>query len=729
MVFKKAFLRKILIGLVLIFLPAALVWFSEALTDYYIHYPGEYDFKDLLYADLPKGEAAVRMVVTFIFWVYSAVVMVLFLRLQKTGKELKERTLHTRSVLNSIADAVIAVDTENKITGLNPVAENILGVSEEEALRRPAEEFLHLTKRGDNGSQAVDLSSDNLYFESETGIRALLRTANDNTIPVVYSKACILNNGLPEGMVFVIKDESRHHADVQALQEAEARYRSLFYETPLGNFNYDLNGVILDCNDRFVETIGSSKEILLGLNMLTQLNDEKIKAGVKRSLEVGLAGYEGDYVSVTADKITPVRVIFKGLRDNNGEIIGGMGLVEDISERKAHEKALQESETQLLRAQKIGKMGSWAIQLKTGEVNASEEAYRIYGFEYPKPFGIDDIQAIVLPEYREMMDKALEDLIHGKSKYRVEFQINRPADGTVVDIRSVAEYDSEENRVTGIIQNITEVKAAERALRQRNDEYFAANEELKESLRTINRINEQLKEAKDRAEESDRLKSIFLANLSHEIRTPMNGILGFTSILKEGSVNSEQQYKYLEMIEISGERMLNTLNDIISISLIEAGESKVNLSEINLQEMAEYLYELFKPEADRKGLALSAHFDFNEIPGTIRSDKEKLYAVFTNLIKNAVKYTEDGSVRFGADIQNGKLVFYVSDTGIGISSDRRKAVFERFVQAGTDITNPNQGIGLGLSIVKAYIEMLNGDISLDSEPRKGSRFSFYFPIN
>jgi len=246
-------------------------------------------------------------------------------------------------------------------------------------------------------------------------------------------------------------------------------------------------------------------------------------------------------------------------------------------------------------------------------------------------------------------------------------------------------------------------------------------------------IIRELKAAKERAEESDRLKSAFLANMSHEIRTPMNGILGFADLLKNPELTGEEQQAYIKIIEKSGNRMLNIINQIIDISKIEAGLMEMHLSESNINEQIEYVYTFFKPEAEAKNISISINTPLPDKEVTIKTDREKLYAILTNLVKNAVKYSHEGSIEIGYRLQHinpaDMIEFYVRDTGIGIPKDRQEAVFERFIQADIADRMAYQGAGLGLAITKAYVEMLGGSIYLESETGKGSTFYFTLPYS
>ncbi|MDF1518156.1 MAG: ATP-binding protein [Lutibacter sp.] len=261
---------------------------------------------------------------------------------------------------------------------------------------------------------------------------------------------------------------------------------------------------------------------------------------------------------------------------------------------------------------------------------------------------------------------------------------------------------------------------------------IASNKELTAQNIEKEKQIEALIQAKEKAEESENLKSAFLANMYHEIRTPMNGILGFANLLKEPGLIGEKQQKYIKIVEKSGARLLNTLNDIVDMSKIHSGLVKVNLNETNINKQIEKIYNFFKLEAESKGI----NFEYkNSLPtkkAFFLTDCEKIYAILIHLVKNALRNTEKGSIEFGyagakSATSKTELMFFVKDTGIGIPKDRQKAIFENFTQADVSDKMAQQGNGLGLSITKAYVTLLGGNIWAESAEGKGAKFYFSLP--
>ncbi|MFA6769981.1 MAG: histidine kinase N-terminal 7TM domain-containing protein [Bacteroidales bacterium] len=238
---------------------------------------------------------------------------------------------------------------------------------------------------------------------------------------------------------------------------------------------------------------------------------------------------------------------------------------------------------------------------------------------------------------------------------------------------------------------------------------------------------QELISALEKAKESDKMKSSFLANLSHEIRTPLNIITGFLDVIHTSEMSKTEKEQYIELLKENSDRILNTLNDIVEISKIESDQVSLEESQTNLNEIMDYLYNSYLKIASNKNIALICVKGLNSRDSLIFLDRLKLISVLSNLIKNALKFTTSGKIEFGYFLENDKITFYVEDTGIGILKERQIMIFNRFVQAEQSMNRSYEGAGLGLSIVKAYVGMMGGEILLTSEPGKGSRF--YFSIS
>jgi signal transduction histidine kinase len=240
-----------------------------------------------------------------------------------------------------------------------------------------------------------------------------------------------------------------------------------------------------------------------------------------------------------------------------------------------------------------------------------------------------------------------------------------------------------------------------------------------------------LKLAKEKAEESDKLKSAFLANMSHEIRTPMNAILGFSELLKNELITNEERDEYIRIIRTKGNELLLIINDIIDISKIEAGDVRIVSEYFSLKDFILELYEQFSGEKNimnKEPIEFRLKIDGNKEPMII-SDKSRLKQVFSNLINNAFKFTNEGYVEIGYELPSESHIrFFVKDTGIGIPEDKQQIIFDRFRQVDESISSLYGGTGLGLAISKSLIALLNGSISVTSKPEHGSIFYIDMPI-
>ena len=497
-------------------------------------------------------------------------------------------------------------------------------------------------------------------------------------------------------------------------------------------------------------------ELVIANKELVFQNDEK----EKRAAELVLANKELAFQNDEKEKRAAELVITKKELAFKKELDG----YRSEKERLAHELTLliDTANAPIFGINANGKVNEW-----------NQKSAEITGFKKEEVLGKDLVETYITEDYRDAVKLVLDNALKGKETANYEFPLFTKDDKRVmVLLNSSTRRDSagEIIGVLGVGQDITilneykenleykvkirtqelafqndekdkraaELVIANKELAFQNDEkekrsveLAIANKELEFQNNEKEKRELELVNAKEKAEESDWLKTAFLANMSHEIRTPMNGILGFSELLKTPNLSGEEQQDYIRIIEKSGHRMLNTINDIISISKIESGLMEVNMKEANINEQIDFVYSFFKPEVEGKGMNLIIKKPLIGKEAFIQSDSEKIYGILTNLVKNAIKFTKEGTIELGYVLKTGsqsaELEFYVKDTGIGIPKDRQLAIFDRFVQADISGKMAYQGAGLGLSISKAYVELLGGKIWVESEEGKGTILYFTLP--
>lgn len=361
-----------------------------------------------------------------------------------------------------------------------------------------------------------------------------------------------------------------------------------------------------------------------------------------------------------------------------------------VSDLKSHQSWLE-------RAESIAGIGYWEYDLRTCKLWGSRGARLIYGLdEREMPF--ETIKKMPLPEYREKLDTALLNLISKGEKYDIEFEILNE-NGRSVFVHSMAEYDCFGKKVYGIIQDVTFKKKFEK----------------------------DLIEAKNRAEESDKLKSAFLSNMSHEIRTPMNGILGFSKLLSQSELTNETKAEYVEIIDTSCQKLLDIINDILDISRLETGQAKVDKTITDITLILNEIKDLYSETIKKKGVDFK--ITYPELSNNfIVTDKVKIIQIFKNLLDNAVRFTSSGLIEAGCKVTNELAEFFVKDTGIGIAPHNHEIIFEPFRQAEINISTEYGGFGTGLTIVQKYVKILGGEIRVDSEIGKGTLVKFTHPL-
>lgn len=377
--------------------------------------------------------------------------------------------------------------------------------------------------------------------------------------------------------------------------------------------------------------------------------------------------------------------------------------VTDITSRRNAEQKLIESESKYRSVVENAADGILIGDKNGNIIDANSSFLKMTGYE------ANDIlfkHISCLFDLKELQEKPLRfDLLNLGESVIIQREIVSKS-GVVIPIEMNSKRTSEVNYLT-VIRDLRERIKAEANLRW---------------------FNHQLKEAKEKAEESDRLKTAFLANMSHEIRTPMNGVLGFAELLKATELDSKTSESYLDIIINSGQQLLCIINDVLAISKIETGQMPVQYSRVDLFKIIEEIRLFFVPMANERKNKLSVSVCTEPDCHSFECDETKLRQVLVNLVGNALKFTHEGHVKFGVYREEDWMHFFVEDNGIGISADDLERIFYRFVQVSRGDDNNPKGTGLGLPISQKLVEMMGGSLRVESEPEKGSVFHFMLPL-
>ncbi len=290
--------------------------------------------------------------------------------------------------------------------------------------------------------------------------------------------------------------------------------------------------------------------------------------------------------------------------------------------------------------------------------------------------------------------------------------------------------------ITERVKTETALKISEQNLKNQNTEYAdlnkeysRLNEELSKNISRIQHINNDLIISKEKAVESDKLKSAFLANMSHEIRTPMNAISGFSELLLQTGLSNGDISHYVHIINVSSQHLLSIISDIIDISKIEAGQFSIESASVDVNKLMGELFDTYEKIVDLKKLRLiySPEKPNNQIQ--LKTDGNRIKQVICNLLNNAIKFTNEGEIKFGYRLKENFIEFFVKDSGIGITPENQSLIFKRFSQIASNKNQLNGGNGLGLAISKALVERLGGTIDVHSEIETGSSFVFTIPFS
>jgi PAS domain S-box-containing protein len=527
-------------------------------------------------------------------------------------------------------------------------------------------------------------------------------------------------------------DHKEDHRQDNVLKESEDRFKT-FSSIATEGVMIHTNGIIRDANLAFANLLGySDPNELIGKNGLEIVSftaesrpivSDHFERRSEETFDVEIVNLKGEFIPV---ETRGLGIIYKGQESN-------LVYIRDITERIRSQKALRESEENFRILFDENPLPTVLSEIPSGKIAFVNKMMATSMRLEPKDIigrVAEELGFLRTPGDQEKLTKMISTQGFVDN---LEIGKNLPdgSEGTDLVFMRLLTINGKLYCLT-VVHDITGRKKVEQLLQEKNKEIEVQNEEYQQLNEELSQTNKELRNARDRAEESDRLKSAFLTNMSHEIRTPMNGILGFSELLKEPNLSGKDKQDLISIIETSGARMLNIINDLIDISKIEAGQMEVLFSPTNVNEQIDYIYTFFKPEAEQKGIHFSVKTPQSEHESIIKTDKAKLNSILINLVKNAIKFTDKGYIEFGYNVeapQLSALKFYVKDTGIGVPANRHHAIFDRFVQADISDTRAFQGAGLGLSISKAYVEMLGGKIWFESAEGRGSAFYFTIPLS
>ena len=491
----------------------------------------------------------------------------------------------------------------------------------------------------------------------------------------------------------------------RALKLSESTFRELFHDAPVAYHELDTEGRVLRVNKTELALLGYTAEEMIARPIWDFVVDATSREAVLAKLKGGTGAGEAFQRTYRRKDGTPIQVLIRDrlIRDAAGAVCGVRSTMQDLSELKRIEGSLRAAEENYRKIFENAIEGIFQISPEGRFLNANPALAAILGYSSPAELleAVGDIgrQIYVQParwaEFRSVMERSASI-----ANFECEMHCR---DGSVIWVskhaRPVCDAEGKVVYYEGALENVTARRQAETAMAQ----------------------------ARDAAVESARLKTEFLANMSHEIRTPMNGIIGMTGLLLDTEL-SVRQRDFADTIVDSSEALLKIINDILDFSKIEAGMLTFEEIDFDLSDVAEGVLDLFSGRALSKGIELSLIIA-NEVPDVFTGDPGRLRQVLANLVGNALKFTDEGEVRVMVRMERDQpggtmLHFEVMDTGIGIAIEQQARLFQAFVQADGSTTRRHGGTGLGLAISRRLVSQMGGEVWIESEPGKGSRFFF-----
>ena len=490
----------------------------------------------------------------------------------------------------------------------------------------------------------------------------------------------------------------------KAIHAGEEIYRSMFQNAANLITLVDKKGIIVDCNSRVEELLGYRQDELIGQSINSIIFSDYLKKLQESSAEIANRGFSfnKEYRMVRKDgKPVDVNVNSSGLKDENGDHVQTIYIIEDITERKKAEKLIKESEGRYRSLFQNNRAVIMLLDPDTGDIlDANPAACAYYGYPREKILSLNIADLNILPK-----EQILKELEQEKSRDINHFYFtHRLSNGVLRDVErySYPILMDGKKLLYAIVSDITDNR----------------------------KMQSELVRAKMEAEVANQAKSEFLANMSHELRTPLNSIIGFSDMLLTqnfGPLN-EKQLRYVSNISVSGSHLLKLINDILDLSKVEAGKMELNVEKFSISSSVSEVKTLLTPLASKKSIRILSTVD--EELTIIKADRTKFRQILYNLMDNAIKFTpEGGHVLVDARVGEDGAKITIKDTGAGISEEESRKVFQPFTQLANSEYGKQAGTGLGLSLVKKFVEMHAGKIWIESEFGEGSKFIFTIPLN
>ena len=625
--------------------------------------------------------------------------LVNYLQRERTGKQLCESMDRYRLLVDTANEGIWAMDREHATTYVNMAMANMLGYGQEEMIGSKLESYLFPEDKDILQQRIAQRHEGN----GDIYERRFRRQDGTELWTMVSAKTLKGDGDAFQGSFAMFTDITLRKEAQNALAKSELLLKTIINSIPDLVWLKDVNGRYLQCNKKFERFFGAKESAIIGkddyaffdadLADFFRGNDRKaIDAGGPRINEEWLTfaddGYSGLFETVKSP-----------MYDAHGNLIGVLGIARDITARKMAEEALRESEERF-KALHNASFGGIAIHDKGVILECNLGLSEMFGYAREELIGMDGLLLVAERSREAVMsnimagyEKPYEE--HGRRKNGEEFPMriearNLPYKGKMV--RGVEFRD--------ITDSVNAAKA--------------------------------LLAAKEAAESATRAKSEFLANMSHEVRTPLNGVLGMLQLLQTTEQTEEQKEYILGAIK-STTRLTRLLADILDISKIESGKLQVIEAAFSAVDLQESIMEIFRPTAREKNLTFDFHVD-PLIPAKLVGDETRVRQILFNLVGNAVKFTESGSVMVDATLlptdhaEFVRVLFTVTDTGIGISDDQLQDILEPFVQGERSYTRCYQGAGLGLAIVRKLVKILGGEMVIDNQTGNGVTFFVSLPF-